>query len=565
MVTIRNGSSLRDRMQGNDLAEVFFANEGDDTVFAAGGNDRVFGGDGNDTLNGEGGDDIIHGDAGDDVIDGGIGTNQLFGDIGNDRFKLQSGVNAVDGGEGIDTVDYSLQAQQFHMGQPTGNGVQVDLTTGSGGFGASGDTYVGIENVIGSVFNDIIIENSDANVIDAGAGNDTVMSTGGRSDSFNGGDGIDWIDFSRAIESYRGLGGVIASLEQGRSGSGYGYRTSSLSNFENMRGSDFDDSLEGNSGVNTIEGGAGNDTLRGLGGGDTLDGGEGNDTLDGGEGTDMADYAARSLSSPAGVTVDLGSGKAWLLTAAGSETDTLSNIEGAFGTTGNDLFIGNNGDNVFAGNAGNDTFWGSLGADKMDGGEGVDTLDYSTSLAGVRINLETGLAAGGDAEGDGFANVENVQGSRVAGNELTGSSDDNRLTGGNLSDTIDGGKGDDTIVGGLGADKLAGGLGSDTFIFNLVTGTGTSSTDDVMDFEVGEDHITFGISSAPGKVQMEAVNGGTLVWYETEDGTRTDQAMLWGVDTGELKESFDTTFDFVALRSRVDISTDGQIGYDWDF
>lgn len=55
----------------------------------------------------------------------------------------------------------------------------------------------------------------------------------------------------------------------------------SLSNIENIIGSNYDDVLIGNSGVNTIQGGGGNDTLTGGGSGDTfvLGSGEGIDTI----------------------------------------------------------------------------------------------------------------------------------------------------------------------------------------------------------------------------------------------------------------------------------------------
>ncbi len=636
-MVIRVGTKFRDTMLGTDSSENFLAGAGDDTVYAGGGDDRVFGGDGNDTLFGEAGNDFIHGDAGDDVIDGGTGANQLFGDLGNDRFMLQSGSNAVDGGEGTDTVDYSLQGQQYRMGQPTGNGVLVDLRNGTGGLGASGDTYVGIENVVGSAFNDTIIENGSANIINAGAGNDTVMSAGGLADSFDGGDGVDWIDFSLVPEASRSPGGVHASLESGLTGSmNYSFlRYSTLTNFENMRGSSFNDSLTGNAGVNRIESGTGDDNLAGLGGGDALDGGDGfdtahyvsstsavtvnlatgvgnggdatgdtlanieavvgsayddrltgngaantldgstgndildggagNDTLAGGEGFDVADYSLRTLDSPTGVNVDLARGTA-VIAGTAYETDRLSSIEGVSGTQGNDMLFGNASDNTLMGNDGIDTITGGLGADKLDGGAGIDTLNYASSQAGVRVNLETGAAAGGEAQGDAIANFENLFGSTTAANDLTGSSADNRITGGSAGDTIDGGKGNDTITGGLGADKLTGGEGSDSFIFNLVSTGSPVSTDDVTDFQIGADQITFGISSAfDGKVMMDEVNGGTLVWYEQENGVRSDGVMLWGVSEHDLEQNFDSAFELVPGRERAVFTTEGQIGYDWNF
>ena len=43
---------------------------------------------------------------------------------------------------------------------------------------------------------------------------------------------------------------------------------------------------------------------------------------------------------------------------------------------------------------------GGAGADVIEGGGRLDTASYATSNAGVKVNLETGLAAGGHAQGD---------------------------------------------------------------------------------------------------------------------------------------------------------------------
>jgi hypothetical protein len=61
---------------------------------------------------------------------------------------------------------------------------------------------------------------------------------------------------------------------------------------------------------------------------------------------------------------------------------------------------------------GNDILIGGAGADTLTGGSGVDTVEYSTSTAGITINLTTGTgSAGGDAEGDILSGIENAVGS----------------------------------------------------------------------------------------------------------------------------------------------------------
>ena len=112
------------------------------------------------------------------------------------------------------------------------------------------------------------------------------------------------------------------------------------------------------------------------------------------------------------------------------------------------------------------TFEGGGGADTLDGGFGNDTLSYAGSSAGVTINLGTGEASGGDADGDSFLNFENILGSAFADN-LTGDANNN---------TIDGGAGNDTIRGGGGTEELLGGAGDD-IIFSSGVGSQFSTLD----------------------------------------------------------------------------------------
>jgi len=72
--------------------------------------------------------------------------------------------------------------------------------------------------------------------------------------------------------------GVTADLAAGTAS--YGMVNETFTNFENLLGSDNDDSLRGDSGENVLEGAAGDDTLIWSGGEDVLDGGEGFDTAD---------------------------------------------------------------------------------------------------------------------------------------------------------------------------------------------------------------------------------------------------------------------------------------------
>jgi Ca2+-binding RTX toxin-like protein len=113
-----------------------------------------------------------------------------------------------------------------------------------------------------------------------------------------------------------------------------------------------------------------------------------------------------------------------------------------FGDDGNDTLFGGAGNDEMYGGAGNDLLSGGAGGDQIYGGAGNDLLDYSSSTAGVNVNLAKGAASGGDAAGDTFSGVEGIIGS-------------------NLNDTLTGTSGQDSLYRGGGNDSLWGGAGND--------------------------------------------------------------------------------------------------------
>ena len=411
----------------------------------------------------------VHGTEGNDTFTGTTGNDMAIGGGGNDVFKGSLGYNYFDGGAGIDTVDYS-NVQNLY-----GSGVTVsDLHDGSIIDPTEIDTLIGIENVIGTKFNDRITGNIADNVLEGGAG----------SDKLDGGEGNDTASYAASAS------GVTVNLTTG-TGSMGDAAGDTLRNFENLAGSRFNDTLTGDVGNNTLMGQEGDDILHGEGGDDTLVGGVGADTLDGGAGIDIASYA----ESKSGVTVDLTTGKGSAGDAAG---DILQNIETLTGSQFNDTFIGDGGNNTLMGQAGNDilhgeggddTLVGGIGADLLDGGAGNDTASYSASGSGVIVNLATGTSQGGDAASDTLQNIENLTGSRfndsligdAGNNTLMGQAGDDTLVGDGGDDRLDGGSGNDILRGGAGSDYLNGGDGLDIASYaasgsgvtvNLATGTG---------------------------------------------------------------------------------------------
>ena len=150
--------------------------------------------------------------------------------------------------------------------------VTVNLLTGqgSGGF-AQGDTYVSIEGIHGSKYNDTLIGDDNANIIYTNNGNDTV-SAGGGNDKVVMGEGFSKADGGAGTDllSYGSMQhAVTVDMSLGQT-SYNGVVHDTFTNFENLDGSIYNDVIIGNSGNNIINGGAGDDTLTGGLGKDTF-------------------------------------------------------------------------------------------------------------------------------------------------------------------------------------------------------------------------------------------------------------------------------------------------------
>ena len=179
-------------------------------------------------------------------------------------------------------------------------GVNVNLLSGTiAGGDATGDTIVfgSIQNLIGGSGNDHLVGNAGNNRIDGGAGDDTVGGNFGNDTLIGGANGAfgDRLDFG--ISTLTSGVTVNLSITTAQDTGEAGIKT--ISGFENISGSDFDDVLTGNGDVNSIGGGDGNDIIKGGAGADFLDGG--NNTAGGG---DWVSYAG----SASGVTVNLDGG-----------------------------------------------------------------------------------------------------------------------------------------------------------------------------------------------------------------------------------------------------------------
>ncbi|WP_431080253.1 retention module-containing protein [Pseudomonas thivervalensis] len=126
---------------------------GDDVLLAGNGDNTLNAGDGNDTLSAGSGNNTLQGGAGDDVLYSGAGNDLLDGGTGNDTASYAHATSAV-------TVNLGLLAAQNTLGAGT-------------------DTLSGVENLVGSNFNDTLVGDGASNRIDGGLGHDVLNGAGG--------------------------------------------------------------------------------------------------------------------------------------------------------------------------------------------------------------------------------------------------------------------------------------------------------------------------------------------------------------------------------------------------
>jgi Ca2+-binding RTX toxin-like protein len=150
------GSRYKDSLTGNAVANTLNGGMGDDNLSSSAGNDLLIGEDGNDGLN------------------GGAGNDTLLGGAGVDWGQFWSATAAV-------TID-------------------LNLTTAQNTQGAGIDMLIGIENLNGTGFNDLLKGNNLDNILLGNKGNDTLVGGAG-DDILTGGEGKDTFVLSAAPRS----------------------------------------------------------------------------------------------------------------------------------------------------------------------------------------------------------------------------------------------------------------------------------------------------------------------------------------------------------------------------
>jgi Ca2+-binding RTX toxin-like protein len=370
-------------------------------------------------------------------------ANILTGTVRGDYLNGMGGADTMTGGDGNDV--YVVNNAGDAVIETNASTTQIDtvqswLATYTLGANVENLRLMGTGNLngTGNGLNNMLYANRGSNVLEGGAGTDTVSY------------------------QYGATAGVTVSLvvttAQATGGSG----SDTLLNIENLTGSGYADTLTGN---------AGNNLLNGAGGADTLTGGDGNDTY-------VVDNAGDAVIETNASLTQIDIVRSWLATY--TLTANVENLQ--LMGTGNRNGTGNSLANVLTGNAGSNVLDGAGGADTMTGGDGNDT--YVVNNAGDVVTETNASLTQIDTVQSWIsytltANVENLQLMGTGNRNGTGNSLANVLTGNAGANVLDGAGGADTLSGGSGNDTLIvpnlyftyldGGNGTDTL---KLTGTG---------------------------------------------------------------------------------------------
>jgi Ca2+-binding RTX toxin-like protein len=331
-----SGSAFSDFINGNDSDNVLTGGDGGDALFGRGGADTLLGGNGDDFLRGSDGADILDGGSGwdrvssfvatpvagihfdlniqgvaqdtgqgmdtligiehasgttlDDTLIGNIGDNWLWdgsdgvaggstgndtmtGGDGNDLLETGGGNDVLSGGSGTDTLSFL----GGHVETPAGVTYSLALQGAAQATGVGSMNTSGFENVSGSLLDDTLTGDGNANILLGDFGNDSLNGGDGNDTLY--GDGRLWVDTSGGV----GGSGPITVFHEADDGSG-----EAVGN----------DALNGGKGSDTLYGGHGNDTLTGAAGDDTfvIETDSGNDHI-----TDFSNHESIVFSGISGV------------------------------------------------------------------------------------------------------------------------------------------------------------------------------------------------------------------------------------------------------------------------
>ena len=441
-----------------------------DTFLGDADNDTIIAGSGDDILNGGTAPDILDGRDGSDIYDfnnGDLGTGELITDTGS---------------VGTDAIRLLGTNLNFQVPAPTISGIEalIFTTEQSVLFGASQlPASLAVTGVNGDLQEFTI---NDASVFSAAAWTFTAWNNAEDFISING----------------TSAGDAIAGTSQ-------------------------NDSIGGATGADILDGAGGSDTYNFFAGD-----ADGDLIIDSGtSGTDTLRIAFGDVDFTAATTI--AGIEALLFTGVNRATFNAAQLPGNFAVTGHDgdsqildirnaanfsaagftftdweaadpiLIGGTDAADTITGSSqrddieggdGDDILSGGLGDDEIEGGAGNDTASYADG-AGVTVSLaiigtQDTLGAGVDD----LTEIENLIGSALGIDSLTGDGLANVLSGLGGNDTLIAGAGIDTIIGGGGKDTMTGEADADVFDFNLKGESKKGANRDIItDFVRGEDTI----------------------------------------------------------------------------
>ena len=266
---------------------------------------------------------------------------------------------------GDDEEDTDDDSGTITVPQPSPQDVEIIVTPGDPDCGNDNSGFVqpGIEDIVGTRFNDRL----------NGTGNDDVIYGRGGDDEIYGSDGRDTIYGNTGDDEIQGAYGD--DWLYGSEGEDF------------VLGGDGDDELYGNAGNDELFSGQGDDTLYGGAGDDVFYTPFGTDhnTIYGGAGSDTIDFLWLNKD----VDIDLSEDKA---AVDGTDVATMTSIENIFTGGGDDVIMGSQQDNAIFGGAGDDWIRGKAGADTLTRSGGAHTFYWQhgdiVDSCGVHLGLD---------------------------------------------------------------------------------------------------------------------------------------------------------------------------------
>ena len=488
-------------------------------------NEKINGTDGAESIAGGGGDDTIDAMGGDDEIDGGPGNDLITGGPGADE---------ISGGGGTDTIAYEYS--------PMGVSINLRAGTASGGDADGDELAANIENVRGSMHDDMLSGSRGDNMIWGLGGMDNLYGDKGDDtlhggmgdDELDGGDGVDTLvggpgadvltggeDDDRA--SFAGsMMGVTVRLHARQlmggdaEGDTWGDTTTetymlpdedgemqeheeTVPDIVNLTGSGMDDILAGDSRANMIAGGGGDDKLYGGpgGGDDTLHGDKGDDMLFGGWGSD---------------TLHGGAGDDML--NGGKEGDTAG-VDTYYGGAGSDMIYANSDDSI---NGWLPVFDADDPANTAPENDADTTADESTEAVSDPMAVDT----------VSFARLEKAVGSATARWTLDANATNVENLIGTSEDDFLGGDSDEpnVIEGGDGADNLTGDADG--------TADSAADPDDTVSYRSSDRRVNVDLSGTTDVASGGHAQGDTIAGFENVIGSAHDDILVGDAGANKL-------------------------------